>query len=126
MGLSLGMSKAEEEAALKEKRTRRNRDKKVKKKQRERLKKTSLTDRPGWVVTVKFETEKDWSKPWPFEDCIFGYARATQDLALYDVLNCIPAYVDVAAMELCTILASHGQEVIFFAYVLTSHRLRVN
>lgn len=60
--------------------------------------------------------EKDSSKPWLFEDCIFGYARATQDLALYDVLNCIPAYVDaadVAAMELCTILASHGQDMIF-------------
>lgn len=47
MGLSPGMSKAEEEAALKEKRTRRNREKKVKKKQRDRLKKTSVTDQPG-------------------------------------------------------------------------------
>lgn len=47
MGLNPGMTKAEEEVALKEKRTRRNREKKVKKKQREKLKKTSLTDQPG-------------------------------------------------------------------------------
>lgn len=47
MGLNPGMTKAEEEFALKEKRTRRNREKKVKKKQRDKLKKTSLTDQPG-------------------------------------------------------------------------------
>lgn len=47
MGLSSGMSKVEEEIALKEKRTRRNREKKVKKKQRDKLKKTSVTDQPG-------------------------------------------------------------------------------
>lgn len=47
MGLSPGMNKAEEEAALKEKRTRRNREKKVKKKERDKLKKTSVIDQPG-------------------------------------------------------------------------------
>lgn len=47
MGLSPGMSKAEEEAALKEKRTRRNREKKVKRKERDKLKKSSVTDQPA-------------------------------------------------------------------------------
>lgn len=61
MGLSPGMSKAEKEAALKEKRTRRNREKKVKKKERDRLKKTSVTvtdQPPERQDTSKFESEK--------------------------------------------------------------------
>lgn len=58
MGLSPGMSKAEKEAALKEKRTRRNREKKVKKKERDRLKKTSFTDQPEREVTSRSELVK--------------------------------------------------------------------